>query len=144
MKRRFIWCLLAGTATAAALLPASLGCFDTESGFVELPFGFGARRADPFHERLLEIARSYHGFGLPEDESAWAPLDVAAPLPRSASDSLPSHAKLQKLPPPQYSLITDGETHGRTLFWLFVKEMPAVRRFPSNMWWTVRRIRSVR
>jgi hypothetical protein len=60
----------------------------------------------PFHDRLLEIARSYESYGRLDATARWAPVFCAPPPP---------------VPEPRFSSSMDSGTHGRKLYSLFVK-----------------------
>jgi hypothetical protein len=64
----------------------------------------------PFHGRLLAVARSYQGYHLIDPLVRWSPRYCQAP---------PSE--------PALSRSTDEATHGRKLYFLFAKEVPATR-----------------
>jgi hypothetical protein len=61
---------------------------------------------ESFHERLLEIARTYKDFGRLDDEFRWAPELCRMPRPGVA----------------RFSGSKDEDTHGKKLYSLFVKE----------------------
>src|SRR6185369_13698808 len=73
--------------------------------------------AAPFDARLLEIARDYESYGRLDAEPRWAPLPCAAP--DSAVTPLDSSGTR-----PRFSTSKDSETHGRKLYYLFVKNVP--------------------
>jgi hypothetical protein len=60
------------------------------------------------HERLLGIAASYGAYHLVDPQARWAPARCASPGPSS----------------PRFSASGDSGTHGRKLYWLFVKTLP--------------------
>jgi hypothetical protein len=85
-----------------------LGCTEPEEK-EKGPAGGVAGAAGPFHDRLLEIARSYEEYHRVDPSIRWGLVPCA--------DKSPS-------PPAHLSASGDQGTHGRKLYWLFVKEMP--------------------
>jgi hypothetical protein len=74
-----------------------------------------------FNARLLEIAGSYENYGLVAPAVSWAPMDCAFDIgPPVVGRQVPSNLG----PEPRYSTGGDSATHGRKLYWLFVKEWP--------------------
>src|SRR5947199_6697600 len=65
-----------------------------------------------FDDRLLEIARSYQEYGRLDTEPRWAPLIC---YPGIGPPPVPLDV------PPRFSMSKDSLTHGRKLYWLFVK-----------------------
>jgi hypothetical protein len=127
MKKRFTLCFL-GASTA--LLLVLIGCSDRgapkgPSVSVVATGAVTAAVGGPFQERLLEVARSYEEYGRRFDGPPnWGPVACAptAPNPESAPPSPPPS------PSPisaRYSAGGDAGTHGRKLYWLFVKEKSA-------------------
>ena len=103
MNRLLYW--LAGLAFASlAVLP---GCGEKEQQPGRAADGRTAQVA-AFEPRLLEIARTYESFGRIGVAANWAPVYCRAPLSS-----------------PRLSGSRDTATHGRKLYWLFVKEIPA-------------------
>jgi hypothetical protein len=87
-------------------------------GLATLPLGpLGCTRPDPkaggppptFEDRLLEIARTYEEYGRFPGLPHLAPVYCRAPPD----------------PLPRFSAQGDSSAHGRKLYWLFVKEVPA-------------------
>jgi hypothetical protein len=66
----------------------------------------GEKASERFHERLLEIARSYKDYGRLDDEYRWAPELCRLPNPGVA----------------RFSGSKDEETHGKKLYSLFAKQ----------------------
>jgi len=64
---------------------------------------------NPFHARLLEIARSYEPFGRVDDQSRWAPYYCRMPSPAAA----------------RFSASGDKNTHGLKLYSLFARDQRA-------------------
>jgi hypothetical protein len=62
--------------------------------------------AEPFHDRLLEIARSYKDYGRVDDEYRWAPELCRMPIPAVV----------------RFSASADKDTHGGKLYSLFVEQ----------------------
>jgi hypothetical protein len=65
-----------------------------------------------FEDRLREIARTYESYGRFDANARWAPIPCAP---------------FDRIPPsePRFSVSRDEATHGRKLYSLFVKEVPA-------------------
>jgi hypothetical protein len=90
---------------AFALVPMLSGCVGSEP---PSPGGEATTSAVDFEVRLLEIARTYDSFGRLDLQAKWSPRWC-----RMAS------------PAPLFSNSSDPATHGRKLYWLFVKEVPS-------------------
>jgi hypothetical protein len=74
-----------------------------------------------FNERLLEIASSYERYGLVAPAVSWAPMDCAFDIgPPVVGRQGPSPLA----PELRFSSGGDSASHGRKLYWLFVKEWP--------------------
>jgi hypothetical protein len=74
-----------------------------------------------FNERLLEIASSYENYGL----VAPAVREAVMACVKVIDPSLVGRQGPSPLAPePRYSTGGDSATHGRKLYWLFVKEWP--------------------
>jgi hypothetical protein len=109
MKTHFAcWC--AALSTFFAL--GTVGCSVQESAN-EQPTGpapvqttTAAGEDRPFDGRLLEIAGSYTRYRRVGDE-----IGIAAPC-----------ATIPRPPTPRFSMSEDSSTHGKKLYWLFVKE----------------------
>jgi hypothetical protein len=99
---------------AAAISLGLLGCTDQDNPKGKTPPGV-AGEANPFHDHLLKIARSYEGYGRLDEEAGWAPLLCADIGWEPPTVQPPSPT------PPQFSAAGDSRTHGRKLYWLFVK-----------------------
>src|SRR4051812_42660752 len=84
-----------------------LGCFGQNEPAADV-----AGKDDSFQARLLEIANSYEAYQAVGTQLLWAPVDCRSPV-------LPEPAQ------PLFSASEDSTTHGRKLYWLFVKEIPA-------------------
>jgi hypothetical protein len=93
---------------ALALLPALSGCIDA-TGEPQSPGVSPPAASDPreFADRLLAIAKKYEGYGRIGTEARWAPMLCRTPPPG-----------------PGISRSDDVATHGRKMYWLFVKEKP--------------------
>jgi hypothetical protein len=68
--------------------------------------------ASPFEEKLLAIAQSYEEYGRLDLTARWAPAACAPAVWAPPA------------PEPRFSASGDGGTHGRKLYYLFVKELP--------------------
>ena len=124
MKKRFTLCFL-GASTA--LLLVLIGCSDRgapkgPSVSVVATGAVAAAVGGPFHDRLLGIARSYEEYGrLSGAVPHWGPVACAMTAPNPET-SRPSPPPLPSPVSARYSAGVDAATHGRKLYWLFVKE----------------------
>jgi hypothetical protein len=87
-------------------------------GLLMLPVGCGGpdtakTESGTFDGRLLEIANSYEGYELADTSAKIVPTFCRLPPPVG----------------PTFSGSEDAATHGRKLYWLFVKEFPPGGRF---------------
>ena len=112
MNRRLVCWWLVGLAVALPMSP--IGCHDKSDENAE-PRTSVTAEATSFHDRLLQIATSYEEYGRFGTEPRWSPLYCAAPPP-VASKAPP--------PRPRVSASGDSRTHGRKLYWLFVRAVP--------------------
>jgi len=108
---------LLASASGMALLLASAGCIDPVPPASEAN-NPAVRQEDgrQFHERLLEIARTYETYGRLNTKFRFAPV-LCADAGAQPDPFGPSSAQL--------SSSGDGATHGRKLYSLFVKELQA-------------------
>jgi hypothetical protein len=103
-------------AVSAILLLGPLGCYvqgDAREAVEE--------RSNPgngFEQHLLEIARSYKTYGRLGDQARMT-FQFCQPAIFPGQAGTPPEA------PVRLSASEDSDTHGRKLYWLYVKEMPA-------------------
>jgi hypothetical protein len=104
--------LACGAAMVSALALGSAGCI----GGATRPEEQAAASASPFEGRLLEIARSYESYGMPDEKMR---------LTNVICDFSPDRF-IQGLTPAdriaQVSSASDATPHGQKLYFLFVKE----------------------
>jgi hypothetical protein len=110
----FCWC----AATVTLLSLGTLGCSvqgpTKEETTGSAPTAVAASEDQPSDSRLLEIANSYKNYRQFNDVLYVAPALCA---PGFTGDYM--------TPIPGFSTSTDSRTHGRKLYWLFIKEVPA-------------------
>jgi hypothetical protein len=99
------------SASRPALRLLSLSALLTVLGLTPLCPGTDSVKSTPtgperFHNRLLEIARTYKQFGRVDGPARWSPFDCRMPPPSVA----------------RLSASADEDTHGRKLYFLFAKD----------------------